>query len=147
MSADEIVGELFARCERDHLAWINGDGSYYGLPEDGTIMGALGGAFRGGPSTAERQLQGARQWGGGTGSVELIAGGAEGDVAWLVMTERGRVTFSDDPGGGEHRWDLRVTELFRRRAGEWERFHRHADPLVDVRPLRDAAALLRRPAR
>jgi len=52
-------------------------------------MGALGGAFRGGPQTSERQLAGARQWSSGTGSVELITGGVHGDVAWLVMIEGG----------------------------------------------------------
>ncbi len=141
-SSDKVVQELLARCDRDHHAWINGDGSFYALPEDGTIMGALGGAARGGPEAGERQRVAARQWERGTGSVELIAGGVDGDTAWLVMIERGQVCFAEDAEGNEHRWDLRVTELFRKSGAGWERFHRHADPLVEMRPLRDVAALL-----
>jgi hypothetical protein len=34
--------------------WINGDGSGYAMPEDGTIMGAVGGYSFGGAETAER---------------------------------------------------------------------------------------------
>src|SRR5262245_63813203 len=96
--SDEVEA-LLARCERDHLSWINGDGSPYALPEDGTIMGALGGASKGGRATAERQLAGSRQWAAGTGSVELVAGGVDGDIAWLVMIERGQVRFVDDTAG------------------------------------------------
>ena len=143
--ANDVVHELLARCERDHLAWINGDGSPYALPEDGTILGALGGAARGGPGTAERQRAASRQWAGGTGSVELVAGGVDGGIAWLVMIERGLVRFAESPEAPDRRWDLRVTELFRLRDGDWERFHRHADPFVDHTPLHEAAALLERP--
>ena len=141
-SEDDTVQELLARCERDHLAWINGDGSSYAMPEDGTIFGALGGWLRGGPDAEERQRVASRQWASGTGSLELCAGGVNGDIAWLVMIERGQVRFADDAGGDEQRWDLRVTELFRRTGADWERFHRHADPLVDTRPLHEVAALL-----
>lgn len=47
-----------------------------------------------------------------------------------------------DPDVGEQRWDLRVTEVFRRRDAGWERVHRQADPLVDRRPVSEVAALL-----
>ena len=43
---------------------------------------------------------------------------------------------------GEQRWDLRVTEFFRRANGVWQRLHRHADPLVDRHSLQEMAALL-----
>ena len=40
------------------------------------------------------------------------------------------------------RWDLRVTEVFERRNDAWVRVHRHADPLVDRRPLDEVLTLL-----
>ena len=103
-------------------------------------MGAIGGQGLGGVQTAERQAAVARQWKSGTGEVELLNGGVSGDLAWLVMIERATVVF-DEPRG-EQRWDLRVTEFFRRANGVWQRLHRHADPLVDRHSLQEMAALL-----
>jgi hypothetical protein len=142
--ADDTIAMLLARCREDHAAWINGDPSGYVLPDDTTLMGALGAVGRGGTRTAQRQRQGNSMWKSGTGDVELIAGGVSGDVAWLVMVERAQVLFADrdDPS----RWELRVTELFRRTDSSWDRFHRHADPLVDPHPLDEMLHLLRLPS-
>jgi len=137
---NEVIAQLLEQCRRDHDAWINGDGSGYALPEDGTIMGAVGGYGFGGSETAERQAAVARQWKSGHGHVELINAGVSGELVWLAMIERAVVVL--DPEVGEQRWDLRVTEVFRRTAGGWERVHRQADPLVDRRPVGDVAALL-----
>ncbi len=139
--AEDELRELLRRCRADHHSWINGDATPYALPADGTIMGALGAYGNGGAETSARQTAAATQWLSGSGEVEYVNGGVAGDLAWLAMVERGRVVF--DPGIGAQRWDLRVTEVFRRVDGSWERVHRHADPLVDVRPLSEAAALLR----
>jgi ketosteroid isomerase-like protein len=141
MNQDGILSELFERCRQDHHAWINGDGSAYGLPDDGTILGAVGGHSLGGPDTAERQRAVASQWRRGIGSVELVNGGTDGDLAWLVMIERSTVELVSDAEGHERRWDLRVTEIFRRSDDGWQRVHRHADPLVDRRPLAEIAEL------
>ena len=137
---DEVIALLLERCRRDHAAWINGDGSGYALPPDGTIMGAVGGFSHGGSETADRQVAVARQWKSGRGEVELINAGVSPEVAWLALIERAVVVL--DPDLGEQRWDLRVTEVFRRTADGWERTHRHADPLVDRRAVEDVAALL-----
>lgn len=137
---DAVLASLLERCRRDHAAWINGDGGPYALPADGSIMGAVGGASGGGPETLERQRMVASQWASGTGSVELVNGGVDGDLAWLAMIERATVVFQGDPAS--HRWDLRVTEVFRRGAEGWERVHRHADPLVDRHPVASLLPLL-----
>jgi hypothetical protein len=142
MTNDTTLSELLERCARDHQAWINGDGSGYELPEDGTILGAIGGHSAGGAETGRRQMAVAAQWRRGTGTIEFINGGVEGDLAWLAFIERSRIELVSDPEGFERRWDLRVTELFRRADGAWHRLHRHADPLVDRRPLTEVAALL-----
>ena len=74
--------------------------------------------------------------------IEYVNGGANDDLAWLTFIERSTVEFVADPEGVERRWDLRVTEIFRRSDEGWRRVHRHADPLVDRRPLGEVAALL-----
>ena len=137
---ENVVEQLLARCRRDHALWINGDPSGYVLPEDGTLMGALGGSTRGGGFTANLQGKANSMWESGSGEVELVAGGVRDGIAWLVMIERGSVKFvgRDTPT----RWDLRVTELFRKNGDDWERFHRHADPVVDGHQLDDLLPLL-----
>lgn len=137
---DPVLEELLNRCRRDHHGWINGDGSSYALPADGTILGAIGGLAFGGAETATRQIAVATQWESGSGDVELVNGAVADDIAWLTFIERAVVTFRGDPA--THRWDLRVTEVFRQSAGVWERVHRHADPLVDRRSLPEVAGLL-----
>lgn len=142
MTDDPILAQLLDRCRQDHLAWINGDGSHYQLPDDGTILGAVGGYSHGGAETAERQRAVAAQWRRGTGSIEYLNGGVDGAFAWLVFVERGLVELVTDPEGARRRWDLRVTEIFREVDGAWRRVHRHADPLVDRQGLAEAAGLL-----
>jgi hypothetical protein len=140
MNADDpVIAELLARCQRDHHAWINGDGSPYELPEDGSILGAVGGYSFGGADTLQRQRAVARQWRSGTGSVELVNAGRSDYLAWLVMIERATVELVDEQE--PRRWDLRVTEIFRLVDGTWQRIHRHADPLVDRRGLADVVHL------
>lgn len=142
MPDDPILNELLERCRQDHQAWINGDGSRYELPEDGTILGAVGGYSHGGVETAGRQLAVAAQWRRGTGAIEYLNGGTDGAFAWLVFVERGSVEFVTDREGAGRRWDLRVTEIFRQVDGAWRRVHRHADPLVDRHGLAEVASLL-----
>jgi hypothetical protein len=141
MTDAELVAELLERCRDDHRRWINGDASGYVLPADASLMGAFGGSTTGGPTTAERQKAfNQRTWLSGEGDVTLVAGGRSGDVVWLVMIEQAKVMF---PGAAEPaRWDLRVTELFRLVDSAWERFHRHADPLVDIHALDEVVTLL-----
>ena len=137
---DDALHELLERCRRDHRAWINGDAAGYVLPDDGTILGGVGGHSFGGAQTAARQAGVAAQWQSGSGSVDLLNGAVAGEIAWLTFIERATVTFRG--ATEQRRWDLRVTEIFRRKGHDWERIHRHADPLVDRRPLSEVARIL-----
>ena len=141
MGATDVLEALVDRCRRDHHAWINGDASMYALPDDGSIMGAVGGFALGGEATSARQRDVARQWRRGEGHVEFVNGSVAGDVAWLALIERATVEFAAEPDGSSRRWDLRVTEVFRLIDGEWQRVHRHADPLVERRRLAEVADL------
>ena len=134
------IEQLLAKCHQDQHAWINGDTSAYALPAGGTMMSALGGVGFGGGVLAELQRRGGGLWESGSGDVELLDGGVSGDLAWLVMVEHAEVMFMGR--NSPARWELRVTELFRHRDSGWERFHRHADPLVWGHSIDEALALV-----
>ena len=140
MAASDLPDELLDRCRRDHQAWLRGDGSGYALPEDGTILGAVGSWAPGGAVTAELQQAVASGFSAGEGEVEVLNGGVDGNLAWVTLIERGRVVL--DRRDGPRRWDLRVTEVFRRTLKGWQRVHRHADPLVDLHDPATMADLL-----
>jgi hypothetical protein len=138
--SDPTLSLLMERAARDHERWINGDASGYALPDEGTILGAVGGYARGGPETAARQVAVAAQWLRGSGSIEFLNGGVSEELAWLAFLERSRVVLQGEDR--ERRWDLRVTEIFRRDGDGWHRVHRHADPLVNRRSVAAAADLV-----
>jgi ketosteroid isomerase-like protein len=134
MNDADIIEEILERCRRDHHRWLNGDaGGYEFDGEDATLMGGFGGLIVGAAMSTPRQRNAALQFEAGEGEIELVRAGVSGDLAWLVMIERGRVHFRDTDGTTP--WELRVTELFERTADGWRRIHRHADPLVNRHPL------------
>ena len=61
-------------------------------------------------------------------------------LAVLVMIERQRGEVGGLP---EQDWSLRVTEVYRKADSEWELVHRHADLLVRLIALEQAATLAR----
>src|SRR5437868_12055830 len=93
---DRILTELLERCRRDHHAWINGDGAPYALPPGGSLFGGIGGNVPGGKVISERQVDFAKQWTSGTGTVELVNGSVEGDLAWVALIERANVVFAGE---------------------------------------------------
>ena len=56
---------------------------------------------------------------------EVIAAGASGDLAYIVGIEHTTASIGDDPPAA---YELRVTTILRREAGEWRVVHRHGDP-------------------
>ncbi len=57
--------------------------------------------------------------------IEVIAAGASGDLGYIVGIEHTNASVSGAP---PEAYELRVTIVFRREAGEWKVVHRHADP-------------------
>jgi SnoaL-like domain len=58
-----------------------------------------------------------------TSSIELIAADVSGDLAYTVHRER----TSTSVDGVPRDYLLRVTQVYRREAGQWKVAHRHAD--------------------
>lgn len=83
------------------------------------------------------ELIASRFRGGRNQSVEPLAMGASGDLAFSVWIERGeaRVVGRDDYAP----LALRVTHIFRRENGDWKIIHRHGDAVMeqaDMPPVR-----------
>lgn len=58
---------------------------------------------------------------------EVVAGGASGDLGYVVAIERSVATVGGDPAT----YALRVTTVLRREDGVWKVVHRHGDPYDD----------------
>lgn len=56
---------------------------------------------------------------------DVVAAGVSGDLGYLVAHEHTVAAIGD---AEPERYDLRVTWVFRREAGDWKVVHRHADP-------------------
>ena len=148
---DDEVRELIEEVDRGRDRWINGrteeflSGARVNQADDMTIFGPFGGP---GPRPGEvspeellaRQAAMSSQFGGGSGSVEVVKTIVEGDLVVLVLVERNDVMF---PGHDtSHPWTLRTTQVFRRTNDRWLRLHRHADPLILHRSLDETLSLL-----
>lgn len=142
------IEALLADLARAQQAWIEGrgaedDGAHMVQAPDMTIFGPFGGeAAVNGPDLAVRQARASAQFEGGTSSHELVQaiGSGDGTLLVLVLIERNEVRFAGH--AAPRRWVLRTTQVFRRDGARWLRLHRHADPLIDFRPLDRTLALL-----
>lgn len=56
---------------------------------------------------------------------EVLAAGVSADLAYIVGVEHTTASIGGDPPAP---YELRVTTIFRREAGEWRIVHRHGDP-------------------
>ena len=54
---------------------------------------------------------------------EMVAADVSGDLAYTVWYEHSRMSINGTATSGT----LRVTQIYRREAGEWKAVHRHAD--------------------
>ena len=58
--------------------------------------------------------------------IELVAAGVSGDLGYTVAYEHTSTSVERSPRS----YTLRVTQIYRREAGEWKVVHRHGDELV-----------------
>lgn len=140
MFSDEEIQGLVNSLDHERRLWIDGKidppdiGPNLKQADDMSIFGPFGGPLAsGGAELHERQRRGSAQFGGGTGRHELVRAIQQGGLVVLIMNEWNEVKF---PGREEPcSWNLRTTQVFRREGTQWERLHRHADPLHERRSL------------
>jgi ketosteroid isomerase-like protein len=89
-------------------AWLNGSG-----PEE------VGAIFRRLEATFSNC---------GSYTQELVAADVVGDLAYTVGYEHSEATVDGEP----RKYTLRVTQVYRREAGEWKVAHRHADTVTST---------------
>jgi len=107
-----------------------------------TIFGPFGGeALRGTAQLAGRQDRAASLFRGGSGRCDIVKTIVSDDVVVIIQVERNeaRVHRTAVPQS----WILRTTQVFERRGDGWVRLHRHADPLIDLRPPERTFAIAR----
>jgi ketosteroid isomerase-like protein len=139
---------LVTDCERGANAWVNGQleeavVSVFTQDDAMVLAGPFGGMPRKGRAEwGVVQPKVVAQFSGGHSKNEVIDVMSSGDLAVLVLIERGSTQF---PGqSSPQTWTLRTTQVFRKIGpNRWTRLHRHADPLIDRRPLEQTAALAR----
>lgn len=137
---------LLQRARQANAAFMRGDMAVWHrlaspIAADFTLMQPFGGApSRGFDASSSHLEQLARYFRNGDGVSELVQTYACTDMVVLVMIER---QHGEVGGLPDQEWSLRVTQIYRRRDGEWQFVHRHADPLVRNIGLERSAALAR----
>jgi ketosteroid isomerase-like protein len=143
ITSDELA-ELVRRTEEATSAFMRGDMEAYLARTRHAPGFTLMNPFGGGPTRYADRIESLRAaasyFRGGEARIELVEAHASGHLLVLVMIER---QHGEVGGLPDQEWPLRVTQVYRREAGEWLLVHRHADPLVHRIGLEQAAALAR----
>ena len=144
-NAKDAVAELIMRAEEKNAAFMRGDTDRWAklarIASDFTLMQPFGGpASHGFDASPERLAELAQYFRKGETQLEVAQSYASDGLVVLVMIER---QHGEVGGLPDQDWSLRVTEIYRRDAAEWQLVHRHADPLVQRISLEQAAALAR----
>ena len=104
--------------------------------DDVTIMGGFGGYEKGWSGQVEKRYDWASaRFAGGQSErhdIENISLVVTPELAYSV--DIARTKFRPANAQEARSMALRVTSIFRLEDGDWKLVHRHADPLVDVRP-------------
>jgi ketosteroid isomerase-like protein len=142
---DQELADLVSRTEAQASAFMRGDmdkwSSLVRIAEDFTLMQPFGGApSRGFDMSPERLARLASYFRNGDAKLELVQSYVSDDLVVLAMIER---EHGEVGGLPSQDWSLRVTQVYRRKGGQWWLVHRHADPLVRHIGLETAAALAR----
>ena len=139
---EQEIAKVLERTEAASNSWMQGVWSGYrsivAHDEDVSIYGPFGGGAASGFAAWDAIGQTAtKQFRHGQSKIKLVHAYASGDLLVLVLLEEQ----SGEIGGVTNQpWSLRVTQVYRREAGEWLVIHRHADPLTRRRTLPETAA-------
>ncbi len=133
MTAATGIQQRFKESEAAGRSFFAGDPApllaLWSHAEDVTIFGGAGGYVQGWTAVRPRLAWAAAHFRGGHGTLEPVAMGESGDLAYTIHLERG----DTQRQGSDERLliALRVTQLYRREDGEWKIIHRHADALTE----------------
>jgi ketosteroid isomerase-like protein len=103
--------------------------AWWSHADDVTILGGLGAYEKGWEQVSPRLDWAATHLRGGNLTIEPLAMGVSGDLAYTIDIERSQVRVA---GRDElSPTALRVTYIFRREEGSWKIVHRHADAIME----------------
>ncbi|HEX4382061.1 MAG TPA: nuclear transport factor 2 family protein [Myxococcales bacterium] len=101
------------------------------MRDPATFFGPGGGAKNGAVAVAEGYVKDAAAFDkGGEGHFEILQMDASQGIGWWTGFQRANARLKGKPGAV--RFNLRVTEVFRREENVWKLVHRHADSLEDA---------------
>lgn len=131
--------EFLQRRKEASDAFVNGDSEpldrISAQNSPATIFGPKGDCIEGVENVNAANEGVAHHFGRGSrNAFDVMHKDADGDLAYWVGIQRSVVQMDGRDEGVP--MDLRVTEIFRREAGEWKLCHRHADRLEPEPPSR-----------
>lgn len=123
LQQERIANEQFLAgdAEPTKLQWSHAD--------DVTICGGFGAYEKGWEQVGSRLDWAASVFREGHSTIEMLAMGASGDLAYAVWIDHGQVRVAGRDGFSP--MVLRITQIYRREEGMWKVIHRHGDPLTD----------------
>jgi ketosteroid isomerase-like protein len=136
VSSDPELQYFLARLEDATNGMLNGDASLWtelaSHADDATLFPPFGGVARGWEEVGARYeaVAARRSPGSASVSIELLAAGVSGELAYVVSFQRNLIRVA---GSGELRPSFtRVTHILRREEGQWRLLHRHMDHLPET---------------
>ena len=96
---------------------------------DVTMCGGFGAFEQGWEQVGARLDWAATAFREGSSTIEMLAMGVSGDLAYAVWIDRGQVRMAGRDE--ESPMVLRITQIYRREEGWWKVIHRHGSPLTE----------------